>query len=96
MAIKSKLAEIYGDIKLHHVQTREGGETTGHEKYWLVTLKIPWDSVDANEFPIMLGQELALDLNQAQLELDLKSKPTRAPIGGESETASTSEEKAAA
>jgi hypothetical protein len=86
MGIRVNDAELY-DVKLKHVATREGGESTGHEKWWLITFKVPCNALDANQLPDMIGEEIVISAEKTQLVLDLKNKPARAPVAGETNAA---------
>ena len=45
---------------------RNEGEVVGHEAFWLVTVKVPADKIDANALAHLSNELLSVDLNSVQ------------------------------
>ena len=71
------------NVKLQTIsQTREGGDIAASDKFWILTFRVPANSIDANELPAMAAAPVFLTFEPTQLALNLEHKPTRAPKSG--------------
>ena len=52
--------------KLKKEPVRNEGEVVGHDTFWLVTVKIPADKVDANALAHLSDELLEIELNEVQ------------------------------
>ena len=66
-----KMEATLHSVKSRLVQTRDGGEITGNERYWDITIRIHAGRIDANELGSNLGDlhNVAIDCIQTRMPL---------------------------